>query len=173
MAKKTTIIVEDRLRDNFNYLPSMIGPNGGSFQPVFKAGDHKELLAFFKQSQGNSNYPLVWLDMPYEEEHINRGLVKIDRLNFILAVETNSQMLYAERIDTTFKNVLIPLLDNVIDLFRVSNVIAHDNNFIITKFGNYSDEPQGEESGFTDIWDAIKLTVNITINNNCLREIKI
>lgn len=170
---KATIIVEDRLKEILDQLPAMQNKDLVSFQPVFKAGDHKELLAFFKQSQGKTNYPLIWLDMPYLEEHINRNIVKLDRASFILAVETSPEMVYSERIDTTFKSVLFPLLDNIIDLFRVSNVISYDNNFEITKFGNYSEQEQGDEAGFTDIWDAIKLTMNITINDKCLRTIKI
>jgi hypothetical protein len=171
MSKTQTIIVESVLQKTLAYLPLM-DKNGVSYKPLFKIGDHKELLSFFKQTQGNSNYPLIWLEMPFVENHINTKKVRIDSLNFILAVETNSQMLYNERLDSTFV-VLYKLLDNLLTCFKQSNTISYDLNFQIEKYGNYSDvETVGDEAKFSDIWDAIKLTINLELNNNCLREIK-
>lgn len=171
MAEKKTIIVENVLKEALNYLPFMKN-NGLEYKPLFKIGDHKELLAFFKQTQGVTNYPLIWLEMPYTENHINRKRVELQNLNFILAVETNSQMLYNERLETTFL-ILHDLLDNVLTCFKKANTISYDLNFSIEKYGNYSDvETSGEEAKFSDIWDAIKLTINLELNDNCLREIK-
>ena len=86
MGIKKTIIVEDVLEKVLDYLPLM-DKNGVSYKPLFKIGDHKELLAFFKQTQGNSNYPLIWLEMPFEENHINRRRVKLDSLNSALMTD--------------------------------------------------------------------------------------
>ena len=168
MIGKQTIVIEDRLREIFAFLPEI-----RDYKPVFKAGDHKELLAFFQESQGKTNYPLIWLDMPYEESHINRKRVEINDLNLILAVETNSEMRYSERLETTFAKVLMPLLDSVLDAFTVGNTLSYDSDFKIVKFGNYSEQAEGAEGAFVDIWDAIKLTVKVEINDNCLRTIKI
>jgi hypothetical protein len=168
MIGKKTIVIEDRLREIFDYLPAI-----NTYNPVFKVGDEKELLAFFKQSEGNTNYPLIWLVQPYEEQHVNRKRVNIDNLSLILAVETNHEMLNSERMDSTFKPILYKLLDNILDVFTVSNTLSYDSNFRIMKFSNYDHEESGESGVVVDIWDAIKLTVNIEINDNCLREIKI
>jgi len=173
MIGKSTVKVVDRLTEIFAQFPQMAGADTNLYKPVFKAGDQKELLAFFAQSQGNSNYPLIWLDMPYEEQHFNRKRVKIDRMILILAVETNSQMLFSERLDTTFKNVLYPLLDRVLDVFTVANTITYNSDFNIALFGNYSDQAEGTEGEFIDIWDVIKLTIDVEINDTCLRTIKI
>ena len=146
MIGKQTIVLEDRLREIFAFLPTIKG-----FQPVFKQGDHKELIAFFQESQGNTNYPLIWLDMPYEEEHLNRKRVKVNSLNLILAVQTNSEMRYSERLETTFATVLMPLLDSVLDAFTVANTLSYDSNYKIVKFGNYSEQAEGTEGAFVDI----------------------
>lgn len=172
MIGKQTIIVEERLGETFSYLPMIIGNNGQSYNPVFKAGDQKELNAFFAQSQGKTNYPLIWLDMPIIERHKNRSRVDVKNLIMILAVETNSQMLYSERIDKTFKPILFKLLDDILDNFTISNIVRYSGDFEISKFGNYSDEVEIEKGKFVDIWDAIKLTIDVSINNECLREIK-
>ena len=173
MIGKSTVIVEDRLKEMFAYLPTMLGADANLYPVVFKSGDQKELLAFFQQSQGKTNYPLLWLEMPYQEKHINRKRVDVDRLSLILAVETNAEILNSERLENTFKPILYPLLDRVLDVFTVSNTLDYDSNFEIMKFSNYSDQAEGEAGTFADIWDAIKLTLDVSINDNCLREIKI
>jgi hypothetical protein len=175
MIGKSTIVVEDKLKEVFNYLPAITGSDSNNYVPIFKVGDEKELLAFFAQSQGNTKYPLIWLVMPYLEEHINRNRVIIKNLSLILAVETSSELLNSERLDLTFKPILYKLLDNVLDVFTVSNTIYHDNTYNITKYSNYEhdEDGSGEFGGFVDIWDAIKLTIDVSINSNCLREIKI
>jgi len=175
MAKQQTIVVEDRLKEIFDYLPDMVGADTNSYTPVFKAGDEHELLAFFNQSQGNTNYPLIWLELPFKEDHKNHNRQKLEVLNLslILAVETNSSMVYSERLETTFKTILYPLLDNILDVMRVSNTLSYDGNFSITKFANYSDAQIGIDGEFADIWDAIKLEVDVIINDDCLREIKL
>jgi len=171
MLAKDTIIIEDRLEELMAYLPEQV-LGSDSFKPVFKVGDEDDLFAFFKKSESNSNYPLVWLQMPYLEEHINRRKVEVS-LTLVLAVQTNVNMLNSERMELVFKPKLYPLLDNIIDIFRVGNTITHDGNFSITKFTNYSNENNTDESEFTDVWDAIKLIINVVINDDCLRVIKL
>jgi hypothetical protein len=170
---KTTIKVVESLRAIFDYLPEHVGLDTNSYPIVFKAGDQKELLAFFAQSKGKTNYPLIWLDMPFDEKHYNRKRVKCDELVFILAVETNSQMLFSERLETTFKNVLYPLLDSVLDAFNQASTLSSKLDYRIVLFGNYSEQAEGLEGEFVDIWDVIKLSISIEINDNCLREIKL
>lgn len=172
MAVKQTIIVEDKLKAIFNYLNPILSSDATSFNATFKTGDQKELFAFFKQSKNNSNYPLIWLDMPYEEEHESQRRVKVSNMTLILAVETNTQMLNSERIERTFKPILYPLLDDILRVLRMANTVSINGEYRATKFPNYSDNTNVEESGFVDIWDAVKLQLDCTFNNNCLREIK-
>jgi hypothetical protein len=110
--------------------------------------------------------------MPYEEEHLNQRRVKVSNMTLILAVETNTQMLNSERMERTFKPILYPLLDDILRVLRVANTVSVNGEYRATKFPNYSDDTNGEESGFVDIWDAVKLQLDCTFNNNCLREIK-
>jgi hypothetical protein len=171
MIGKKTIVIEDRLREIFEYLPDVAGTNSNNFKPVFKVGDENELLAFFAESTQETNYPLIWLQMPYDENHINRKRVMVEPLTLILAVETNNTMRNSERLNTTFKPILMVLLDNILDAFTKANTIDFDLNYGITKYGNYSNEDD-TKGKFVDIWDAIKVTVTISVNSNCLREIK-
>jgi hypothetical protein len=140
MAVGTEIlIVEDKLKEAFAYLPEMVGQDGNLYKPLFKVGDEYELYAFFAQSQGTTKYPLIWLVRPFIETH-NKNEVVIDNLTFIVAVETNAQMTDSERMDLTFKPILIPLVNKIIDLFRIANTIETGYPYSIIKFPNYSDE---------------------------------
>lgn len=171
MAVTTTmIIVEDRLKEIFDTLPPLKNSKGIDFKPVFKCGDNKELSTFLKLSKKTRDpYPLIWLISPYTEEH-KRTHVLIENMSLILAVETNSSMLNNQRLEDTFKTVLIPLYDNIKTLFMKANTVNTDDTYIVTKFYNYSgDTNPTDKHEVTDIWDAMKITFEIQINSNCLR----
>jgi len=165
---KEMIIVEERLEEMFNTLP-MIQTSNGDFQPIFMYGDQKELNAFLKTSIGSDKpYPLIWLVYPYEENH-TRTHVDIQRLSLILAVETNNAMLNPERMENTFKTVLVPLWNNIRHLFNASGTIDVNQEYDIIKFPNYGETDTESES--IDVWDALKVTFKCKINNYCLKQI--
>lgn len=171
MLNKKTIIVEDVLKDAFAFLPVQT-KNAVDYKPVFKVGDENDLVAFFKASKGKTNYPLVWLQMPFVEEHKNRNKLEV-KLDFILAVETNATILHDARMEVTFKPILYKLLDNIIDIFELANTIKYNREFKMIKYSNFSNENNPEDGVFIAVWDAIKLTVTLSINDSCLREIKL
>ena len=160
------IVVEERLAEIFETLPAYIDDKGNEFKPLFKFGDNKELLAFLKQNEGSkSPYPLIWLVYPYEENH-QRTHVQIDNMDLILAVETNSEMFNEERFETTYKDVLFPLYDNIRTLFDQANIISTDDTYRVVKYPNYGNL-EGTENETVDIWDALKMTFNCQITNWC------
>jgi len=167
MVTEKTIIVEDRLTEMFSMLPPMNG-----FEVVFGCGDNKELQVFLKEKAADSDpYPLIWLVYPYVENHL-RTKVELNKLTFILAVETNKSMLNKERIDETYKKILFPLLDNIKSLFTRANIMNVKDEYTIIKFPNYSGDDNDTLSSYTTAnWDALKVTIDCTINNVCLRPI--
>lgn len=164
------IIIEDVLEKAFEQLPRF--SNGGEdFYPLFKFGDDKELIAFLKENQGQkSPYPIIWLVYPFEEDH-QRTHVNVENMSLVLATETNCEMFNEERFETTYKQILFPLYNNIKKLFQQANTIMTDDTYRIMKFPNYSDEgsTDSEEQKMVDIWDALKITFNAQINNRCLR----
>ena len=168
---KTTIIVEDRLTEMFDMLPVVPSLSGNSnHKPVFGYGDGKELNAFLKHRK-DSPYPLIWLLYPYVEVH-NKRSVYLDKVSFILAAKTNSAMQNPQRIEDMYKPLLIPLFDNIVKLFRRANITNMDNNYTIVKHPNYSSSPGKTEHAGNIIWDALKVTLSITITDDCLKTIK-
>lgn len=170
---KNIIKVEERLTDMFNFLPKMKNSKDEEFKPVFKYGDNFELLKFLTTiNKGKDPYPLIWLVYPYVEMH-TISKVNIQQLTFILAVQTNRSMLNDERMKVTYDKVLMPLCDNIRELFKQSNIIHISDEYKIIKFPNYSnDSNEGDSNQTVALWDAIKITFDCTINGNCLFPIK-
>lgn len=155
------IIVEDRLNIVLDKLNTI-----GGVKPTFRYGDEKELLAFLRSKSGSKKtpYPLIWLEYPYNEIH-KKNYVTIDRMSLVIAVKTLPELLNDERLEKTYKKLLILIVDNIIDVFKKSNIVfVKDEVYEITKFPNYQDDGKHKS---TDIWDAIKLTFELQISNNC------
>lgn len=163
------IIVEDRFKEMFDYLPTING-----FEVVFGYGDNKELQAFLNSKQEeDSPYPLIWLVYPYIENQ-NRTNVSLDQITIILATDTGIPLLNKERLDSVYKTILIPLYNNVTNLFRMASIMNVSDTYQVIKFPKYSgsDDVNGDYDETVDVWDALKVTFDCTINNTCLRPIK-
>lgn len=179
MSVTTKIIkVEDRLQEIFDYLPKVTKIGGTSpqddFTVMFNYGDDKELLAFLKLHK--EPYPLIWLIYPYTEKHI-ASKVKLESISLIIAVKTSSEMLNKQRMLETYSKILLPLVQNIRLVFRLANIMNIKGNkgeeYLLTKFPNYSHE-ETDNSGITiALWDAIKITFSCDILETCLRPITI
>jgi len=169
MVTKNTIVIEDRLAEMFKYLPEMAGSNGNMFKPVFMYGNEMQLIDFLRQhNTGKSVYPLVWLLYPFEETH-KRSQVDFSELTLILAVETNKVMLNDQRLAETYKKILLPLCDNIVNCFKTSNITNISDEYSITKYPNYSSNSDSNKA--TYIWDALRVSFSGSINSNCLNPI--
>lgn len=169
------IVIEDKLTQIFSYIPKMRHISGdGLFDVTFSYGDKKALNAFLKNvKNGASPYPLIWLLYPYKEKHLTNK-VNVEKMELILAVQTNSSMTSEQRIKETYSKVLNPLFDYVINAFRLSSNVNNSEEVEVIKFPNYSDDQStGDTSAGSFKWDAIKLTLDITITNKCFKPIKL
>ena len=159
------IIVEDILTTLFDGLPDMV-IDGDTFKPVFDFGDLKDLNKFLKQEE--KKYPLIWLETGFEESFNEEG-VTISPNIVIATYGLNLSYSNKQKLDINFKTVLLPLLENVIKTIERSNVINFNGeDYKITKYYNYGDGGRHET---TDIWDAIKLEVEITLKEDCIKSV--
>ena len=159
------IVVEDKLTTLFDNLPDLT-VGGESFKPIFEFGDLKDLNKFLKQEV--KKYPLIWLESGFNESFNEEG-VSISPNIVIATYGLNLSYSNREKLDINFKTVLMPLLENVIKTFERSNIIIFNGSDCkITKYYNYGDESRHET---TDIWDAIKLEVEITIKDDCIKQV--
>lgn len=170
------IIVEDVFDKIFSYLPEMrfdeSDPNLPSYKVRFSYGDEKELIAFLNSTENEDlePYPLIWLVYPNEEKHL-KTKVELKNVNLIVAVD-NSELgqLYKERMELSYKNIIMPLCNNIVKLLTRANIINIKHEFNITKFPNY-----GIENGhIADTpWDAARIKFSCSILDTCLKPIKI
>jgi len=175
MSSTNTIILEDKLDDIFQYLPAMVvSENSEGYKPVFHFGDEHEIKVFLKkyELEKRKPYPLIWLLYPFKEKHIGKTL-QLEDLPLILAVDTDKNLSSKLRLKTTYKKVLIPLMNMVVESLTKASTVKINKEREFVKFPNYSDDLLSGEENFTGArWDAIKLYLSFSINNGCLREIK-
>ena len=72
----------------------------------------------------------------------------------------------------TFNKVLFPLLDNINKLFIRANITSYNEEFELTKYPNYSDNESADEHAGIFIWDALKVDLDLTITDDCLKNIR-
>ena len=169
------IIVEEVFRVLFNKLPLMI-IGSGTYKVNYGFGSHKDLLRYMnsqRKAQGGVSYPIIWLETPLERSIRRDGLVTITNLKLVLATLSNINDSNVTRVEKTFKPTLIPLYDNVIEILKTSGytrILDNDDNRVTNyyNFGVDADFLKDRQSAKTDdIWDAIKLELNITMSKDC------
>ena len=165
------IIVEERLKELFATLPEItVGQN--SYAVSFDFGSHKDLLRFMnseRKFKGGVSYPLIWLETPIARDVMRNGNINLSGLTLVLATLSNSQQSNTERLENTFKPTLIPLQELVLKSLKSSGFtqIINDGQRTETNFYNYGVDES--ESQTTDIWDVIKIELDIMMDSKCLR----
>ena len=166
-----SIIVEERLKELFATLPKITV--GQSSYPVnFDFGSHKDLLRFMnsqRKFQGGVSYPLIWLETPFERDVMRDGHINLSGLTLILATLSDSEQSNTTRLELAFKTTLIPLSKLVLESLRKGGFtqIINDGQRTETNYYNYGVDET--ESQTTDIWDVIKIELDIIMDNQCLR----
>ncbi len=165
------IIVEERLKELFNTLPDItVGQN--SYPVSFDFGSHKDLLRFMnsqRKFQGGVSYPLIWLETPFERDILRDGKINLSGLTLILATLSDSEQSNSTRLEVAFKTTLIPLSELVIEALKKSGFtqIINDGQRKETNFYNYG--VNEEENQTTDIWDVIKIELDLIMDSRCLQ----
>ncbi len=171
------IILEDVLRTVFSYLPDMpYNVGDASYPVVFGSGDEIALNQFLANREETTVYPIIWMLYPGTEDHQRNRLVA-ENITFILAMENmNISMENEDRINTTFKKVLLPLQYNMRLAILRSNVLSFtdkEESLKTTKYPNYSKTDARTESGTIAIWDALKVVVGLNVTGECIKSITI
>ena len=174
------MIPEERLLELFDTLPP-IKVGGKCYVVNSEIGTPKDLNRYLNlkrkevENIGGNIYPILWIQTPILPN--GNEFYKEFPLSIVLATLTNSEMSNKERLKTTFADTLNPLFDNVLKALRMSGFTQ-----ILTETGDFNTEfrrsnhynygtPEGTQHITTDIWDAILLECNVSMNTNCLTNI--
>lgn len=162
------IVPEEILRAIVATMPAIQINANYSNNPQFGDGDDMELNRWLKLKK-EAAYPLIWL-LPNKEKHLNYG-VECDReCQFVIATrETNKDLYNAERYQKSFKVVLLPVCENLINALKVSSVTdLISTDWEIIKAPNYT---KNDKNATIDLWDALKLTVKVKFKELCNNDI--
>ena len=163
------IVAEHNIRSIIDTIPSIRINDELTTKPNFHWGDDKELARYLEIEADNA-YPLIWL-LPSQDEYEYFGKEVNKKCDFIIATrEANVNLLNDQRFINSFDTVLNPLCDRLIHGLKVSTISDIEQDWKISKFPNYS---KADKNGTIDLWDALKLTINVkfTNTNNCLLKI--
>jgi hypothetical protein len=161
------IVVENSLKDLFAQLPTING-----FKPKFNWGSQDTLNLYLSQLKTTNKYPLIWLvETPENGNFATQAVEK--SLKLIIAKQsvhvTNTNPIIW---DTEFKDVLNPLLENVLKALDRSTITEiKDSKYKIQRISNYS-EDNGKNAKTIDNWNVIVLEVDVYFKDNCLKLIK-
>lgn len=158
------IVFENRIAEIVETLP-MINGFKVNYEWVKDAKEVNRYLLLKEQP-----YPVIFLisgrtngvrtdDGVFQE--VNRDAV------FILATrELDTNLINSQRLESSYKNVLNPLTELFINSLENSSISrVTENGFSVELIPNYENSTK---NGQIDIWDAVRLQGDITINNQCL-----
>lgn len=166
------IVIEDRLRELFNRLPNIQDVSGNEFKPVYHFGDGIELNQFLKENE-NTIYPLIYQTSMRANINKDRDEAVIRPLEFFIATKAKPEKNNTQRWNTTYQNILRPLFDNIQTIFECCGIVRTEQSEVwqVENFPKYSqNQATRNENIEIDIIDAIKVSLNCTIENTCITE---
>lgn len=167
------IIVEEKISSIVEQMPKIQVNSDYTTRPKFHWGDKHELVKFLELNKDDS-YPLIWLLLG-ADVHVERGHLCKRQCEFVLATrETNKDLLNHQRFEKSYKFVLNPLLEYLIDGLKSSSIsrVAEDT-WTVQRVPDYTESYyKNDNDNYTiDLWDALKLTISVEFNTNCLNAI--
>jgi hypothetical protein len=172
------IIVEEILKEIFSQIPAIKDSNSVEFLPQFNWGSQNSLNLYLSQLKKTVKYPLIWLTETVDDSDIYAH--KLEKpIKLILAKQSahtnNTNPIIWE---TEFKNVLNPLLKNVITSIEKSGVTyIKGGKYKSIRLANYS-ENEGVDSKTIDNWNVIVFEATIVFKEKadgtaeCIKTIK-
>lgn len=130
---------------------------------LYHYGNEYELKEVMNAKDYQAKYPFVWLVLPFESnptENLDRKELRA-RVKLILSTSTELSWLNTKRNIETYKKILNPLYDNVIDAFTKSyNITIVEDEVNVKKLHNYYKSDLGTRSNpqkktVNDYWDVI------------------
>ncbi|MBQ19148.1 MAG: hypothetical protein CMD31_00175 [Flavobacteriales bacterium] len=174
------ILPEIRLKELFATLP-VVTLGSKSAKVIYGFGTQTDLYKFLNKKRkevselGGNIYPILWLETGFKTSGSDKQIEFPCEL--ILATLTTSERTNEQRVDTTFKQQLIPVFDNIKTAFRKSGFTTvkrdsarkSESAFDVTRYYNYGTDDDGSHQT-TDIWDAMKIGCGLIMTDQCQRE---
>lgn len=174
-----SIVVEEVLSDIFNLIPDRqysYAKDDDTItvtvpKPRYYFGDAKECNALIKK-RGEKIYPLIFQTSNSEGHNRDAREVTTDLVLVLAHRNTRIDLLNTQRWATSYRNILMPLVDNVIQALSESGLIRFDGTYTLEKVPNYSETEAKDKNAFIDIVDAIifRATITLNVKNKCINK---
>jgi hypothetical protein len=165
------IVFEERLGELVALLPPHINEGSTTEFPIkYGWGTQDELNKYLALPRQDSPYPLIWLINGTDKENLSEGVVR-RRTNLLIATVSDKQSEMNPFIyQTDYKDVLVPVVENLIQVFIQSGISQIIRNEIERQFlPNFSVR---ENNGQIDVWNVISLDLELAIfSNTCINTI--
>lgn len=157
-----------KLSEVFEQLPEIDG-----CKPNYKWGNDQhlnQLLKAYTNDPTKAVYPLIYNVSNRTSQNEARKESEL-RLSLVIATRNNEKdLLNANRWATSYKNVLFPMVQNIVKCFYQAGIFMWDETLDLYEFPNYGN---GKENKTIDIWDALRMDLTITIQGDrCIKTIK-
>ncbi|AZB01289.1 hypothetical protein EG359_17445 [Chryseobacterium joostei] len=148
------------------------------FVANYTEGDLFELVA--KLNDSATKYPIIWLQTGYTvERRKQEEKTKMIGCKFFLITLGSRTDRYKKRFESTYDNVLYPLLSKIDKVFDKSKgITASDvDSYMVFPLNDIAKDENGKQipelTAITEIWDAVLFETDITISNSCFPELLI
>lgn len=160
------IIFEEKLGQLVDLLPPTVG-----FSIKYGWGTQDELNKYLALPKTQSPYPLIWLTVGQDKDNLNEQRVTRSAKILIATISDKQSEMNPFIYQTDYKDILIPIANNLIKALQSSGISIITNNEITKELiPNYSVR---ETKGQIDVWNVLVLEMEITFNNatSCLNTI--
>jgi hypothetical protein len=147
-------------------LPSIQG-----LKVNYKWGDSLHLNKLIKlyNNKQETPYPLIYNVSNNYGVDKRTTYINYNPLSLVIATQnTNVDWHNGNRWATSYNNILFPIAYYLLQSFKKSQVFQWDGNYNIYEFPNYSQEG---ENATTDILDALRIDVRMTLTDRCVNPI--
>jgi len=167
----SAIVIEDKLEAIFGLIPSWTFTKPDNTvvtvnKPTYDYGGFEEYNALLKEKK-DSIYPLIFQRLTTENQDYKAkdGSIEIE---LILAKNNKrTELRNPTRWKTSYKNILMPLVDYVVQTLSKSRIISWDNTYTLDKYPNYSVNNDTKDTNqVIDIIDVVVFKATIKITGN-------
>jgi len=169
------VVIEDVLMKLFYFIPTRIyvqeEKEYTTPKPTYHYGDSKELNNLIV-ALDHKIYPIIF-QTSTNWDGDSKDPKSETEITLVIATLTSATLLNDQRWATTYKNILLPTLNYILQIFTKSRVISWDGKYSVQNAPNYSETESKDLDKFVDIVDAIVLTTNIKVDGGSCIDKKI
>lgn len=159
------IVFEEKLRELIALMPQW----NGTHTVRYDWGTIDVLNKFLVLKESVSKYPLIWLVTSKDTDDLLRNRVTRNA-RFIIATRSNDvDGFNAKQYQTDYKEVLIPVYNDFINLLNSSGITKIVGSTIDKELKpNFSLNDNGK--GLITVWNALVLDLEIEIISGCIKQ---